>query len=234
MNLTIVFDLLSIASYILLALGMYTMAKRRGIRKPWLAWIPVANVWLLGCLSDQYQYVSLGRQRGRRKTMLTLEIVILVVSVAVGTIFAIWLMGLWKLLSESLSVETLIQLTKMTEEEIVQWGMNQLQNAPGVMKYLMDSIGTVMIGAFLALALAALAIWLSVLQYMAYYDVFRSSDPRNAALYLVLGIVLNMVGGGFLLALFVFISREKDFGMPPRQEEMPEVPVWTPPVQENL
>ncbi len=35
--------LLTVAGYILSSLGFYTLAKRRGIRHPWLSWIPVAN-----------------------------------------------------------------------------------------------------------------------------------------------------------------------------------------------
>ena len=46
---------LAIVSYVLLAWGLFTIAKRRGINKPWLAWIPVVNVWMLGCISDQYR-----------------------------------------------------------------------------------------------------------------------------------------------------------------------------------
>ena len=35
---------LSVACYVLEALSLYTIAQRRGIRKPWLAWIPVVNM----------------------------------------------------------------------------------------------------------------------------------------------------------------------------------------------
>ena len=40
--------LLGIASYVLSAVAIYVIARRRGLRKPWLAWVPVLNVWLLG------------------------------------------------------------------------------------------------------------------------------------------------------------------------------------------
>ena len=164
--------------------------------------------------------------------MLTLEIVVVLVSSAVVTIFAVWFFGVIKLLMPSISVDFLTQLGAMSEEELIKWGKDLLTNTPGLMKYLMDSVGTVMIGGFLAIVLSILVIWLSVLQYMAYYDVFRSSDPRNATMYLVLSIVLSMIGGGFVLALFVFINREKDLGMPPRRDEqISAVPVWTPPVE---
>ena len=45
--------LLGIASYVLSAAAIYVISRRRGLHKPWLAWIPVVNVWLLGSQSDQ-------------------------------------------------------------------------------------------------------------------------------------------------------------------------------------
>ena len=65
---------LAIASYVLQSVGLYSIAKRRGINNPWLAWIPIGNLWILGSISDQYQYVVKGRVRNRRKTLLGLEI----------------------------------------------------------------------------------------------------------------------------------------------------------------
>jgi len=41
---------LAIGSYVLAALGLYTMAKRRNIENPWVAWIPVAQMYILGKL----------------------------------------------------------------------------------------------------------------------------------------------------------------------------------------
>ena len=52
--------LIGIATYVLSALGLYTIAKRRGLNHPWLAWIPVASAWIVGSLSDQYRYVVNG------------------------------------------------------------------------------------------------------------------------------------------------------------------------------
>ena len=45
--------LLAVASYVLTALALYTVARRRGLKNPWLAWIPVASAWIVGSLSDQ-------------------------------------------------------------------------------------------------------------------------------------------------------------------------------------
>lgn len=60
--------------YILGSIGNYTIAKRRGIRNAWLAWIPLAKLWITGCISDQYQYVVKGSTKNRRKILLILGI----------------------------------------------------------------------------------------------------------------------------------------------------------------
>ena len=64
-----------IAAYVLRSIGTYTIAKRRGIRHPWMAWVPVVDYWLLGCISDQYQYVVKGKNKSKRKVLLILNIV---------------------------------------------------------------------------------------------------------------------------------------------------------------
>ena len=70
-----------IISYMLSSSGLYTIAKRRGIRCPWLAWIPVASTWMMGSISDHYQYVAKGKVTHRRKVLLGLNIVIAVLPI---------------------------------------------------------------------------------------------------------------------------------------------------------
>lgn len=65
---------LSVVSYILEGFGLQKMASKRGIHKPWLAWVPVGNMWIMGSISDQYQYVKKGRVTNRRKRLLGLMI----------------------------------------------------------------------------------------------------------------------------------------------------------------
>ena len=70
------------AQYVFGALGLYRIAKRRGIHNPWLAWVPVANVWLLGSVSDHYQYIVKRKVTKRRKVLLILEIAVVVLSLS--------------------------------------------------------------------------------------------------------------------------------------------------------
>ncbi len=43
-----------LADYILSALGLMRLAKRRGISAPWLSWIPLGNTWIVGSLVNEY------------------------------------------------------------------------------------------------------------------------------------------------------------------------------------
>ena len=66
---------LSVVSYVLGSVGFYRIAKRRGIHHAWLAWIPVGNAWLLGSISDHYQYVAKQKVTKRRRVLLVLQII---------------------------------------------------------------------------------------------------------------------------------------------------------------
>ena len=65
-----VMPLVSVAIYVFTALSLYTIAKRRGISAPWLAWVPVANLWVVGSISDQYRYLTQGQMKHKRVTLL--------------------------------------------------------------------------------------------------------------------------------------------------------------------
>ena len=65
----------SLVFWILRSLSLMKIAKRRGIRNAWLAWIPVGNYWVLGSVSDQYQHLVQGKVTSRRKIMLILAAV---------------------------------------------------------------------------------------------------------------------------------------------------------------
>ena len=67
----------SLVSYVFNAVGLYRIAKRRGIHHAWLGWIPVGCNWLLGSISDHYQYVAKQKNTRRRKVLLTLSLIMM-------------------------------------------------------------------------------------------------------------------------------------------------------------
>lgn len=74
----------AILCYVFESLSFYQIAKRRGIRHAWLAWLPIGNLWIMGSISDQYKYVTAGKIQSRRKILMGLTIAILACSLLLG------------------------------------------------------------------------------------------------------------------------------------------------------
>lgn len=87
-----VVGILSILMYIFSSLGFYTLAKRRGIRAPGLAWIPIGGTrWILGSLSDQYASLTGAKLRCSRHILLWGELVLTAAAIPL-LVFAIQLL----------------------------------------------------------------------------------------------------------------------------------------------
>lgn len=183
---------LSIALYVLRSIGTYTIAKRRGLKRAWFAWVPVADHYLLGCISDQYRYVVKGQNKNKRKWLLALDIVFAAVLIV-----------------------TIVSFVGI----VVNFAMGYM-NENRMMARLLGMLS-------LYLPLLGVGIAMSVLRYMALYDLYTSCDPGNKVLYLLLSIFV-----GITEPFFIFFSRNKDEGMPPRRDTAPAQPVEEPPVWE--
>lgn len=174
-------DLVSIAVYIFTALALYTIAKRRGIKNPWLAWIPVTQFWIIGSIADNYRKVACGKETKKRKTLLWLQIIAAILAVVL--LIAI--------------IAAVISLLAA--------GYNNYDDPMDLPKVIGSLVG---VGAIILL-LVGVAIAAAIVQYMALYDIFRSCEPENATLYIVLSIVISVTQ-----AIFLMLCREKDKGMP--------------------
>lgn len=96
-----------IGCYVLQSLGLYRLASRRGIKHPWLAWLPIGNIWILGSLSDQYSYVAQGLVRNRRKVLLWLSAgIFLLMSAFLGTCLG-WSLGLLAKAADGVALDIL-------------------------------------------------------------------------------------------------------------------------------
>lgn len=190
--------ILSIAAYVLTSLALYTLASRRGLSKPWLAWIPIANVWIIGSLSDQYRYVVMGETKSKRKVLLTLSILSFVFTTAI--VIAAVVMGIGLITSG---------IYGASEAELME-GM----------------IGPVIMILGLCIPLMSISIASLVVRYMAMYDIYKSMDPRNCVMFLVLSIIFKVTE-----PFFLFFNRTKDLGMPPRRQA-PQYAPQQEPVQE--
>ncbi len=203
---------LGIVAYILQALALYTIAKRREIKKPWIAWIPVVNVWILGSLSDQYRYVTQREVKNRRKWLLGAKILVLVLAVAMFTV----------LIATFVNTIDWSQILYGTGDDYLDVVMGGVFNA---------LTGALVIMLLLGLPMAAMAILIQVLRWMCIYDVLRSCDPKNTNVYFWVSLGVHLVGVSGLESIFLLICMNKDGGMPPRKQETP-APSYIPPVED--
>ena len=173
--------LFSLAIYAIIAGALYMIATRRGVEKPWLAWVPVGQLWLLGAISDHYQFVVRRNKSSNRKTLLWLQVVLVVLLI-------ISLILIFDVLDLSQRIDSGVSNSSALRERAE-----------------MKAKGLVVPGLLL-LVTAGITV---VYEYFALYDLFRSCDPANSRLYLLLSIFVSITMPVFLLMLY-----DRDDGLP--------------------
>ena len=160
----------AITFYVLQSLGIYTIAKRRGIKRPWFAWLPVVNRFLEGCISDQYQYVVKGKVKSKRKVMLILAIILAVLYVA---FFVCYIIGIVNGVTGAIN------------------GIDQTLMMTSMLAPILGAMG-------ISIPMMGVAIALMVFHYMAMYDLYSSCSPANNVLFLILSIFVNVTEPFFI------------------------------------
>jgi len=156
--------------YVFTALSLYSIAKRRELKNPWLSWIPVVNVWILGSIADQYRYVAKGQHKAKRKVLIVLNILTWVISLAMMIIATVMLVDI-------------IQSAMMNlDEDMILESM---------MGYVLGILG-------MCVPLIGIVIAQAIIYYMALYDLYSSCDPQNKTLFLVIGILVSITQPIFL------------------------------------
>lgn len=168
---TIVVSVFGIVLYVLRALSLYTISKRRGINHPWMSWVPVLDLWVLGCISDQFQYVVKGREKNKRKWLLGLNIALAVIYVVFFVFCGVAVAG----------------------------AIHGAAGGMGEEKMIAALVGPVMSMLVCLIPLVAVAIAVMVIRYIAMYDLYTSCNPQNNVLFLVLSIFFTVTEPFFLL-----------------------------------
>ena len=163
--------LISAATYVLVAISLFTIAKRREISNPWMAFVPILQMWLLGAISDDYQQKVWGTVKTRRKTLLGLQIAI----AAMGFVLAIMIVA---------AVVALLSAGYTGYDDIWDWiGVN-------------GSFGGIIL---VLIAWGVLEILAKIWRYVALFDIYRSCKPEQAVLFLLLNIFVAITEPIFLL-----------------------------------
>lgn len=225
-------SLAGLAGYILIAVGLYTIAKRRGIRNPWLAWVPFGQSWMLGCVSDQYQHVAKGRRKNKRTALLWLDII----STVLGVISVVLLIEAFVELFRYVDINNF----SLYDEYLYLDAFDKLSDSQ-LMK-IASAMMRVMLPGF---AMMGTTLAATVLRYMALHDLYRSCEQSasTATVYTVVSIFFGNIATGVLVLLY----RNKDMGMrppqyygngqggylPPQQNWQPPQQPWQQPPQQN-
>lgn len=197
--------------YILLALGLYKQAKNRALDHPWLAWLPIGNLWILGCLADQYRKLVLGKEKANHANRLfwvSLVAAVLLIAVVVLTVS-----GLSYITENapnmSLEGERLEEVKGLTGDDLTRAYLELMADMIAKDELLAQTVtGGLIALTVLSCLLIAANIYLVVEKYIALYYFFDSSVQKHKVWMLALSILLGADG------IFVFICRNQNQAMP--------------------
>ena len=184
----------SAASYVLHAMGLYTIAKRRGFERPWLAWVPVGRSFLLGSISNQYILAQKYRCRSNGKLLACTEALVYI-AIVVVLLCGINLLG-----------------KIQAHVEFEYYSQNWYKYPAGTRPYL--SIDYKDIPEAVGLLeqtcniLMVVSLVYTILNYKMCYDLFASCRPDLKVVFLLLSILFPVT-----MPFFVFACRKHDLGM---------------------
>lgn len=153
-----------LASYIMNAVALSRLASRRGIKRPWLAWIPIGTDWIIGSLADEYD----GRNGIKRKFRVVLLVLISLLVVSLCGYFV----GYFYLV--------ITMVSKMS----VGVAATILQ----------DMLGGIIICYIAMLIMVMIATALNAMRIICFYKIFESTVPKRAVIYLLLMMMVPLAG----------------------------------------
>ena len=191
-------NLLSIAIYIFTSLALFTIARRRFVPHAWLAWIPFAQFWIVGSISDNYHWSVHHQIKKKRKVLLVLYILMIICVVVL-------IAGMFKMLIAVINAG-------ITSDAQIEEMLNMISSGdPGryedLLAEFLSSLGMMFLSLLVMLPVSIIYV---IFYYMALYGLYRSCTPENAGVYLALSILFS-----FTLPIFLMICRNKDQGMHP-------------------
>ncbi len=188
-----------VVKYILRSLSVYTVAKRRGIQNPGLAWVPMIWVWTLGGICDQYD-ATRGIQRKWRVSLLILT--------TIG--FAAFFIGY---------ILMIVQLAKLAiSQQSYVYSFRYVYEYAIPEEFIGALAGEVVVMILGAIAAAAS----TVCQWICLFKFYESCRPKDALKYLLVSVLVPLGQ-----PICMMCSRKYDLGMP-QQPFYPSYPQQPP------
>lgn len=159
-----------LALYLLTTFSLFVIAKRRRIWRPWLAFLPFGSIWILGCISDQYQYARHGLQKKRRTLLVVLELLCLILCIA-------------------LCLSTISAYQQL---------MDELDKIYRFSDLIAEAIEALEGATILAILSGCALLTCGIAKWCCCYRLFASCDPDNKFVYLIFGLIFPWLVAVFL------------------------------------
>lgn len=154
--------LMAVATYIFTALPLYTIAKRRGLDKPWAAWIPIGDAWIIGCLSDHYRLRARYEYTDRGRDLLKHGIML---AIGLAVFYITWICYM------------------------VMGTVMPGNNPYTFMVFMM--LGMLLLLLASMVFMIVITVRYMIRYYKALYDVYASCDPTKPVMFLLLSIFVS-------------------------------------------
>lgn len=138
--------------YIFQSLGLYAIAKRRGLKYPGLAWVPLANNYIFGGIADDFNQRFANKKTNNRHFLCGLGIGNLIISTAFLIPFMRYYINL---------LQDLIRYDARPGYDLLDW---------------------LPVLILLYLLLLAVSVTYSVFSYIALHKIYKSCTPNYVAL----------------------------------------------------
>lgn len=187
----------AIADYVMTSLSLYTIAQRRGVPNPWLAWIPVVSSWTLGDIVDEYD----GRNGLKRKW----RVALLVLSIIVLAAFVLTLAIVIGMISSLAAMSNYYSYYGYFENSY-----NPMSGVMGLIVFM-----------YIAVIAASIALTaLTALKHICLYKVFESTVPEKSLKYMLFSLLVPLAGSICLLKCrYLGYPEPEYFGQTPPTRE---------------
>ncbi len=160
--------LYAIAEYVLNSLGLYGIAKKRGISLPGLAWLPVGNLWVLGSFVNSYEEK---KEDHFKKWHILLPVLMGVMIAAYVLFYVVYFVFYFLLFGAA------------------------MMNAEADLEFSGIAIVFLVVVFAMAIIISLAAVLLQAFSSIALYKAYESISPKKAIKYLIISIVVPLGQG---------------------------------------
>ena len=177
-----------VAAYIMTGIGLSRMARACNLRSPWLAWVPIGDLYTIGSIAE------IGASRGGKKSMPYRKILPGITGGFLALFLAFIILMVGFILSNPDSFESDYS-DESADIGYVSYSPDDSYDYVYEV-YIEDTDAALallfLLMMFFYLLIFVVAIVLTIFEYLALWHVFHLFDESNAVLYLVLSIFINV------------------------------------------